>query len=438
MFIVDDIIIGASLAAVAQGLGSRLASKYIKTPFETAQLASVDIQRERLSQDARLFRERMDAEWSRHQDAFRQRLELLDVEHSLRKWPLDNLPAEIKSEREAYKDSAINLFICSSSEHFFQPIPESGSNFETKISRQKASDLLLTRQVLSDVKSLNHWVTNHFNKVNSSHPVIPYIASQTHVNSHSTPQALATSLRYHLHTEPCVFVHVESHSLRSATVYTEIWGLLSDGLSEGRSPALASNSFQIRTHQSRDELNQIASVDLALKVIVSSILDLSHLVYSLSRGETKPPLAPQILSKEPEFAQVADGVFNFYSAILRETSKVVPALAIEEAMSFVDLLLQVERPDLAQSCFTLGRDQAAQILGCSTTEREWHETAFLGHPGNEHFRQLLGHIRRTRQKFQNLDDEEVEVEDPILDHYGPNTRKLINKLGISGKSGGAL
>ena len=176
MFIVDDIIIGASLAAVAQGLGSRLASKYIKTPFETAQLASVDIQRERLSQDARLFRERMDAEWSRHQDAFRQRLELMDVEHSLRKWPLDNLPAEIKSEREAYKDSAINLFICSSSEHFFQPIPENGSNFETKISRQKASDLLLTRQVLSDVKSLNHWVTNHFNKVNSSHPVIPYLS----------------------------------------------------------------------------------------------------------------------------------------------------------------------------------------------------------------------------------------------------------------------
>lgn len=331
----DDIsgsIIGNTAVAVGGSVFDRLMSKIVKTPLEKAQEKNAETARLNFIERQRQFEVRMREERLRQEDdqLHREKMFFADVkskekagevEHSYRRWPLDNLPHEIRAELRAYADHGINLIVCTTSSKIFMPELSTSQNEEDRFLAG-----LLRQTYIADLFELNRWLSTIYGKTSDPCPILPYIAAEDpNRQAYKSPQSLSAALRYFLSSEPCILVHLDIEDLKKASVYVEIWGLsptardlpttqdeLLNGSPRSNSPSNVS-AYEIL------ELRGETSEDLAeqrmrfLKSLVASLIDFSRTIKALDQNDPPTLHGPEIiLSQTQEVDQAAAEILPRY------------------------------------------------------------------------------------------------------------------------------
>ena len=408
VMLIDDISIGLGLFYAAKKTidfaSDRLIANTLYTPFEQSQFERNQIEKDRMQEATNQFKERMEHDRKSLRDAHRNRMDQIGYEYFLRKWPLDNFPHEVIHDLSSYYGKAINLIIYTNSPAFQGT--QLGHDLVDSDSDKKAvrnAQLSLA----GNIYDLEGWLTTHYNKLSSSHPILPHVKAHPYMRKeHTTSSSLAITLREGLHTEPTIFLDLDLRSPTRIEGYVELWRLQnSEGTSERHAPNW-SHRLKLNIDPKDKDNDALIQRDFALKALLAGLIDVSHLIYRFDEARVVTPIAARVLSDSFEGRLKGDlsSLVN-YDHIIQKMSERSPYAAVSTCLDMVAGYDNLGDPNLSKHYFTM----AAKYLSEDVASDTWHRTTHISPRDGVHA-ELLSRLRTLRNRLkQNHDEIDIET-----------------------------
>ena len=432
VMLIDDISIGLGLFYAAKKTidfaSDRLIANTLYTPFERSQFERNQIEKDRMQEAAHQFKERMEHDRKSLRESHRNRMDQIGYEYFLRKWPLDNFPHEVINDLSSYYGKAINLIIYTNSPAF-QGTKLGHYLVDSDADRQLVQNAQLS--LAGDIHDLEGWLTTHYNKLSSSHPILPHVKAHPYMRKeHTTSSSLAITLREGLHTEPTIFLDLDLRSPTTIEGYVELWGLQnSESTSERHAPNW-SHRLKLDMDPKDKNNNVLVQRDFALKALLAGLIDVSHLIYRFDEPHIVTPTAARVLADS--FGGRLKGDLSSlvnYDHIIQKMSERSPYAAVSTCLDMVEGYDNLGDPNLSKHYFAM----ATKYLSEDVISDTWHRTTHITPSDNEHAK-LLSRLRMLRNHLKQ-NHEEIDIESYPASHTAKTRSEDMQSLQEIAKRG---
>lgn len=263
--------ITAAVAAAGYGLansiGPRLIQKLIPTPFDKAQIASIETQRLRLQSDEARFERQLEEARERLLNEHRQRRELLEYQEQLKHWPHSVLPMDFINRSGEANGRSLNI-ILRQSDH--RQSAAGGSN-------QDISVRILNRAILIAEDQMIDWYSNQQlanNRVSDSVNGVLFYPSYK-LTAPEDIQSTTTTLSSLMRTEPTILLQIAVCGNLVYRLAISHWGEAFGDTSK----AIALSPILINLSSlASDEQSAQRTLSMVLTTVIVSMADTFHLL----------------------------------------------------------------------------------------------------------------------------------------------------------------
>lgn len=324
--------VGGLTLGFVNAIGPRIVQRLLPTPFDQAQIVSIETQRQRLLDEEKRFDRQMIEARERLVEELQHRKDMLELQEQLRRWQFDFLPKAFLQASGSAGGRALNI-ILRMSDHRRQ-----SSADDRSVDLLKDAVMAAEEQLTALYSSERLFPRSH--EVSPKNGVLFY--PHYRLERELPVQSAVTTLSSLLASEPVLLVDIAIRDGLRYRVTLAHWG---DAMGDQPQPVLLPSQTLDLSGMASDPERAGSTLSLTLIALLVALSDNFHLLRHLSA--MPQPAMPGLMAfvkKTPHADINWNGLYPIYARTLDTLGDRAPSIAAEMSASLAIATRDSENP----------------------------------------------------------------------------------------------